>query len=353
MGILLVGSLSGESLAKGIFAGAFGVFLSMVGMDSFTGQGRFTFGSVTLMSGIHYVIIMIGLFGVSEALVQLHEIHITPIKQNVKKILPSWRLILKNLPLTLRVAIIGIFIGALPGTGGDIAALLAYGHARRSVKNPSRPFGQGAYEGVLAPETANNAAIGGAYIPMLTLGIPGDAVTAVLIGALFIHGLKPGPMLMIETPHLFWFTVGNLVLANIFLLIFGLSGIKIFAKLVELPKGLLLPTVIILSVVGTYAINNSITDVYWMLGFGIFGYVLKMYGYQVGPVILGIILGPLMEDNYRRAMLDVHNRLFGFFWEFLRNPLSLVLTLFIVVMLMGQTGAYSKIKHAISKIKIG
>jgi putative tricarboxylic transport membrane protein len=351
MGILLVGSLSGESLAKGIFAGALGVLTSMVGMDFITGQGRFTFGSVALMSGIHYVVIMIGLFGISEALMQLHDINVKPIKQNVKKIVPSLRLILKHLPLTLRTSVIGIFIGALPGTGGDIAALLAYGHARRSVKNPSRPFGEGAYEGVLAPETANNAAIGGAYIPMLTLGIPGDAVTAVLIGALFIHGLKPGPMLMIETPHLFWFTVGNLALANIFLLIFGLSGIRIFAKLVEAPKGLLLPTIIILSVVGTYAINNSITDVYWMLGFGTFGYILKRYGFQVGPVILGIILGPLMEENYRRAMLAVHNNLFGFIRELLRNPISLVLTLSIVVMILGQSQAYSKIRSRIWKRK--
>lgn len=350
MGILLVGSLSGESLAKGVFAGALGVLLSMVGMDSFTGQGRFTFGSVYLMSGIHYVAIMIGLFGVSEALVQIHDIAIRPIKQNVKKIIPSWRLFFKHLPLIIKSALIGMWVGALPGTGGDIAALLAYGHARRSVKNPTRAFGQGAYEGVIAPETANNAAIGGAYIPMLTLGIPGDAVTAVLIGALFIHGLKPGPMLMIETPHLFWFTVGSLVLANIFLLIFGLSGIRIFTKLVEVRKGLLLPMIIIISVVGTYAINNSISDVYWMLGFGIFGYILKMYGFQVGPVILGVILGPLMEDNYRRAMLDVHDNIFGFLFQLVRNPLTLILTLSIVIMILGQTQVWGRLRRRVFRI---
>jgi putative tricarboxylic transport membrane protein len=347
MGILLVGSLSGESLAKGIFAGALGIFLSMVGMDSFTGQGRFTFGSIQLMSGIHYVAIMIGLFGVSEALVQLHELHIKPVKQNVKKIIPSWGLLFKHLPLIIRTALIGIGVGALPGTGGDIAALLAYGHARRSIKNPTRPFGQGAYEGVIAPETANNAAIGGAYIPMLTLGIPGDAVTAVLIGALFIHGLKPGPMLMIETPHLFWFTVGCLVLANTFLLFLGLTGIRFFAKVVEIPKGLLLPIIIIITVVGTYAINNSMTEVYWMLGFGIFGYILKMYGFQVGPVILGIILGPLMEEGYRRAMIDQHNSLIGFLTQLVVNPLTLILTLSIVVMILGQTQFWRQVRAKI------
>jgi len=351
MGILLVGSLSGESLAKGIFAGALGVFLSMIGMDTFTGQGRFTFGSVGLMSGIHFVAIMIGFFGVSEALVQIHELHIKPIKQNIRKIIPSWRLLFKHLPLIIKSALIGIWIGALPGAGGDIAALFAYGHARRSVKKPLRPFGQGAYEGVIAPETANNACIGGDNIPMLTLGIPGDAVTAVIIGALFIHGLKPGPMLMIETPHLFWFYVGSLVIANIFVLIFGLSGIRIFAKLVEIRKGLLLPMIIIISVVGTYAINNSVTDVYWMLGFGIFGYILKMYGFQMGPVILGVILGPLMEDNYRRAMLDQHSNILGFFLQLVVNPLSLVLTLGIVFTLVGQTQFWSRMKGKVWKSK--
>jgi putative tricarboxylic transport membrane protein len=351
MGILLIGSLSGESLAKGVFAGALGVFLSMIGMDTFTGQGRFTFGSVGLMSGIHFVAIMIGLFGVSEALVQIHDLHIKPIKQNVKKIIPSWRLLFKHLPLIIRSALIGIWIGALPGAGGDIAALMAYGHARRSIKKPSRPFGQGAYEGVIAPETANNACIGGDNIPMLTLGIPGDAVTAVIIGALFIHGLKPGPMLMVDTPHLFWFWVGALTIANIFLLIFGLMGIRIFAKLVEIRKGLLLPIIIIISVVGTYAINNSITDVYWMLGFGIFGYILKMYGFQMGPVVLGIILGPLMEENYRRAMMDQHNNIIGFFFQLARNPLSLVLTLGIIYTILGQTQFWSRLKGKVWKPK--
>lgn len=348
MGILLVGSLSGESLAKGIFAGALGVLLSMVGMDNFTGQGRFTFGSISLMSGIHFVAIMIGLFGVSEALFQIHDLYIKPLKQDVSRIIPSWQILFKHLPLIIKSSLLGTGVGALPGTGGDIAALLAYGSARRSVKNPSRPFGQGAYEGVIAPETANNAAIGGAYIPMLTLGVPGDAVTAVIIGALFIHGLKPGPMLMLETPHLFWFTVGNLTLANIFLLFFGLTGVRIFAKLVEVPKGLLLPMIIVISVVGSYAINNNIAHVYWMLGFGIFGYFLKIYGFQVGPVILGIILGPLMESGYRRAMMDVQHSIPDFFLKILVNPISLALTLGILVIIVGQTNLWERFKEMIS-----
>lgn len=176
-----------------------------------------------------------------------------------------------------------MIVGALPGTGGDIASLMAYDYAKRTTKNPEVPFGQGAKEGLVAPESANNAAVGGAYIPMLTLGIPGDAVTAVFIGALFIHGLNPGPLLLAENPSIFWFTVGNLTLANIFVLIFGLTGIKVFSKLVSCPKGILMPLIVVLSVVGAYAINNSITDVWWMMAFGILGYFMRQYNYPIAP----------------------------------------------------------------------
>ena len=343
MGLLLVGSLSGESMAKGLFAGALGVTLGMVGMDPLTAEGRYTFGSVALLGGIHYVIAMIGLFGVAEALYQLHTVGVQPIKQDVSKIIPSWGVIARYLPLSLRTSLIGVIIGALPGTGGDIAALMAYDHAKRTVKKPSRPFGKGAYEGLIAPESANNAAIGGAYIPMLTLGIPGDAVTAVIIGALYIHGLKPGPMLMIETPHLFWFTVGNLALSNIFLVIFGLTGIRIFAKMVELPKGILIPVIIVLSVVGTYTIQNNYVDVYWMLGFGIFGYLLKMYGFQVAPIILGVILGPLMDMSYRRAVMSCEKSLPAFFLDLVANPLSCILTVSVLLMLLNQTPLWPRL----------
>ena len=337
MGLLLVGSLSGESMAKGVFAGALGVTLGMVGMDPMTAEGRFTFGSVALLGGIHFVIAMIGLFGVAEALFQLHDINTKPVKQDVSKIIPSWNVILKYLPLSIRTSLIGVIIGALPGTGGDIASLMAYDHAKRTVKNPSRPFGEGAYEGLIAPESANNAAIGGSYIPMLTLGIPGDAVTAVFIGALFIHGLKPGPMLMIDSPHMFWFMVGNLVLANIFMVVFGLTGIRIFAKLVEIKKGILIPCIIVLSVVGTYSINNNMTDVYWMLAFGIIGYLMKMYGYQVAPVILGIILGPLMDNSYRQAVISTENNFGMFLWDLVSNPLTCVLTVIVLFMMVSNT----------------
>ena len=214
---------------------------------------------------------------------------------------------------------------------------MAYDHAKRSTKNPSRPFGEGAYEGLVAPESANNAAVPGAYIPMLTLGIPGDAVTAVIIGALYIHGLKPGPMLMLETPHLFWFCVGNLVLANLFLLPMGLSGIRIFAKIVETPKAILLPLILVLSAVGTYAIENNPVHVYWMLAFGVTGYFLKMYGFQVGPVILGIILGPLIDVSYRRAMISAGDEPLAFLGEFFASPISAILLAALAITVLSQT----------------
>ena len=343
-GILLVGALSGGSLAKGIFAGALGVLIGMVGLDPMTAEPRFTFGSMQMTAGISYVAAMIGFFGVAEVLVQLHELKVKAVKQDVSKILPSWRLLKKYLPLSTRTSAIGVVVGALPGAGGDIAALMAYDHAKRSVKNPSRPFGEGAYEGLVAPESANNAAVGGAYIPMMTLGIPGDAVTAVIIGAMSIHGLKPGPMLMIETPDLFWFIVGSLALANCFLLVFGLTGIRLFARIVETPKPILLPVILVLSAVGAYAINNNPVDVYWMLAFGVFGYFLKMYGYQVGPVILGMILGPLMDKSYRQAMISAEGQVLQFIGEFFTSPLSALLLAALVMTVVSQTRWWKRLR---------
>ncbi len=342
IGILLVGSLSGESLVKGVFSGSLGVVIGMVGLDPLTAEGRFTFDSITMMGGIHYVTAMIGFFGVAEALAQLHHLETPVIKQKLERITPKWSVVKRYIPLSIRTSFIGVLIGALPGTGGDIAALMAYDHAKRSVKDPSRKFGEGAMEGLVAPESANNAAVGGAYIPMLTLGIPGDAVTAVFIGALYIHGLKPGPMLMIETPHLFWFTVGALMLANVFMLIFGLTGVRLFIKLVECPRAILVPLILVLSVVGTYAIQNNVVDVYWMLGFGIFGYFLKIYGYQVGPVILGVILGPLMDVNYRRAIISTRENFGDFLLEMITNPISALLSAALIFLVISQTPMWKR-----------
>ena len=342
MGILLIGSIGGGDPIKGITAGAIGILISMVGMDPSTGEMRYTFGNIYLMAGISFVTAMIGLFGVSEALTQFRQAGLKSPKQNLDRIIPSWETFVKYLPLSIRSSLLGVFIGALPGTGGDVAALLAYDQAKRSVRNPSRPFGTGAYEGIVAPETANKGAIGGAFIPMLTLGIPGDAVTAIIIGALYIHGLKPGPMLMIETPHLFWMIVSCLSIASIALLVLGLISVKPFAKIIEIPKEIIMPVVIILSVIGTYAIQNSVVDIFYMIGFGITGYFMRLYGYATGPMVLGLILGPMLDANYRRTMQGAEDQFLPFLQGFVTSPISLFLTLAIVFLVFSQTAVYRR-----------
>ncbi len=339
MGLMMVGSLGGKSVAKGLLAAVIGIALGMVGMDTMTAIPRFTFGNVYLMSGIDYVVAMIGLFGVSEVLIQVLDKDSPIIKQKLSKIIPSIKIIKEHMGLTIRSSIVGALIGALPGAGGDLAALIAYDQAKRTTQNPEVPFGEGAIEGLIAPESANNACIGGAFIPMLTLGIPGDSVTAILIGALTIHGMQPGPTLMTSTPHLFYFIVGALILSNIFLIIFGLTGIKIFAKLVEIPRGILLPGIVILSVIGVYAINNNIYDIFWMAGFGVLGYFLKRYDYPVAPTVLGLILASLIEKNFRRAII-LDGSLLDMVLHCLTSPISLFLIAVILFMLITQSTPY-------------
>lgn len=353
LGILLVGSLSGGSLAKGIFAGALGIVIGTVGMDPLTFTQRFTFGLPELRGGISFIAVMIGLFGVSEALVQLRHMDKAAVRQKITRILPSLKTVRKHLPLAMQSSGIGVAIGALPGTGGDIAALLAYDHAKRVTPNPETPFGEGAIEGLVAPETANNAAVGGAFVPMMTLGIPGDAVTAIMIGALFIHGLNPGPMLMVERPEMFWFIVGALVAANCFMLLFGLTGVKLFVKVVEMPRAVLIPLIMILSIVGAYAVNNAITDVYWMLAFGVLGYFLRLYRYPVAPIILGVILSRLLDDNWRRAIISVRESPERFFQQLFTSPLSTVLLAAVVLIFVSQTPLPRLIKAQWRKLRAG
>jgi putative tricarboxylic transport membrane protein len=341
MGMMMVGSLGSKSIFRGLVTAALGVLLGTVGMDTMTAAPRFTFGVTYLLPGVNYVVAMIGLFGVAEALVQVTSKDIEAVKQKIDKIIPSLDVVKKYIPLTIQSSIVGVIVGALPGAGGDIAALLTYDQAKRMVKNPEVPFGEGAIEGLVAPESANNAAIGGAFIPMLTLGIPGDAVTAVMIGALTIHGLRPGPNLMTATPDLFYLIVGCLLIATVALVIFGMTGIKIFTKIVEIPKGILLPIIIILSVVGSYAINNSLYDIFWMLGFGIFGYFLKRFDYPVAPMVLGIILTKLLEENYRRGII-LNKSITGLITSVFTSPISVILFSLIVIMFTTQTEAYKR-----------
>lgn len=348
MGMMMVGSLGCKSLTKGIVAASLGVFMGTIGMDPMTAVRRFTFDNTYLNSGVNYIVALIGLFGAAEAIVQVSQVDVKATKQKIDKIIPSFSETLKYVPLTIRSAIVGVFVGALPGAGGDIAALLTYDRAKRTVKNPKVPFGEGAIEGIVAPETANNAAIGGAFIPMLTLGIPGDAVTAVLIGALTIHGLRPGPNLMTESPEIFNLVVSCLWIAAVALLVFGLTGIKLFTKVVEIPKPVLMPIILVLSIIGAYAINNSIYDIYWMLGFGVIGYFMKQYEYPIAPMVLGIILCRLLETNFLRGIM-LHGSIPGLFFSIFTSPMSCCLFVLMAFLLFTNSGFYTnwkKKRHA-------
>lgn len=334
MGLMLVGSMGGK-LSKGILAACLGVLLGAVGMDPLTGEGRFTFDSTYLRGGINYVVAMIGLFGIGEALFQVPVRNKPIIRQDVSRIRPPLKKLIRYLPLSLQSSLIGAGVGALPGAGGEIAALLAYDTAKRTVRNPEVPFGEGAIEGLVAPEAANNAAIGGALVPMLTMGIPGDSVTAVFIGALAIHGLRAGPMLMASQPELFNLLVLFLLLANLFLLPLGLTGIRLFAKTVEMPRGILIPLIVVISVIGSYAITGNFLDVVLTMGFGVLGYVMRYFSYPVGSLVLGLILGPIIEVNFRRAVIS-GSGLEGFLVQLFTTPLSLCLFVLFMLMVVNQ-----------------
>lgn len=335
MGLMLAGSLGGQSVPKGLLAAAFGLMLGVVGTDNISGLGRFVFGSVQLRGGINYICAMIGLFGIGEALFQLLNRDLPVVRQEVSDIRPPLKKLLHFLPLCIRSSLIGTFVGALPGAGGDIAALLSYDLAKRTVRKPEIPFGKGAYEGIVAPEAANNAAIGGALIPMLTLGIPGDSITAIFIGALSIHGIRSGPMVMVNHPDLFGTMAWLLFLSNLFLLFFGMTGIKLFSKLVEVPRSILIPMILVISVIGGYSIDNSVISVAWTMAFGVLGYFMKYYGYPVGPMVLGLILGPTIEVNFRRAVISAGG-LGGMLGDIVRSPVSLGLSVLLVLMIISQ-----------------
>lgn len=317
LALLLVGSVSKGRMTKGLLGAALGLFLGCVGNTSQFSVNRFTFGVRYLDGGIGFIVAMIGLFGAGEALYQL-SIDAPTVRQDIpKRIVPPFRTILKHLPLTLFSSVLGIFVGALPGAGGDMAALLGYDAAKRTVRRNEVPFGEGAVEGLIAPETANNAAIGGALIPMLTLGVPGDAITAVLLGALSMRGVSH-LSLQSARPDLYLLILAALVLSALFLLLFGLTGIRLFVRMLHIPKGLLIPVILMLCTVGAYAINANIYDVLLMVGFGLLGFVMKRFDYPVAPIVLGLILRSLLETNaIRVVLLSASGGVFGALTPFL------------------------------------
>ncbi len=335
-GLSTVGSLSSKSLSKGILSACLGLALSCVGLDAMYGTGRFTFGSVELAGGIHFVPALIGVFGLSEVLIQLEKVSGKPVAEQIgadtlRKYVAAFA---RHIPLTLRCATIGTIIGAIPGIGGEIACLVAYDHAKRTVRKPTRPFGEGAYEGVLAPEAANNAAIGGALIPLLTLGVPGDAVTAVILGVLFIHGIRPGPLVFNQDRLFFAVIVLVCALAHVVMLWLGFAGNRLLAKVVTIPAPLLMPIVVVLSAVGAFAVQNRIFDVYMMVAFGMLGYLLKKAEFPVGPVILGVILGPMADGELRRTLALYEGAALR---AFVTRPISLVLLILVAFTILSQS----------------
>jgi putative tricarboxylic transport membrane protein len=306
-GLTLVAVLSKGSVIQGLITACIGLFVGMIGMDPITGFMRFTFKSRLLSGGIHYVVALIGLFGMKEVFVQLNKTHgfsIGNVRYRLKDLLPKPALLKKVITTMIWSGPIGAIIGLLPGTGGDIGALVAYGFTKQLVKKPSRPFGQGAYEGIAGPETANNAAIGGAMTTMLTLGIPGDSVSAVILGSFYLHGLLPGPTFMISDHNYFSLVVSFLLIGAVAVYILGIVSSNMMLKMLRLPQWFLVPFITILCITGSFALQNNIFDVVFMIIFGVIGFIFEKSGYPVSPMVLGIILGPIMEINFRQALIN-------------------------------------------------
>lgn len=330
-GLSIVSSIAGSSIVKGLMAGVLGLLVATIGMDPIGGFPRFTFEVTELSTGINFIPVMIGLFAASEAFKSIEDMFsVENIKVIVEKAKLKWTEFKGIIGTLLRSAGIGTFIGMVPGAGADIAAFVAYNEAKRFAKNKEE-FGKGDLRGVAAPEAAGNSVTGGAMIPLLTLGIPGDAVTAVLLGALMVQGLQPGPMLFEANGPLVYTLFVGMLLANILMLVFGLVGIRLFIKVLHIPKAILTPIIIVLCVVGAYALNNSYFDVLVMFVAGVVGYFMKRAGIPASPIILGLILGPMMESNLRRALVMSQGDLSIFY----TRPITLVLIILAFITLFS------------------
>ena len=323
---------------KGLAMVVLGLILGLTGTDINSGQFRFTFGIAALADGINLVALAMGLFGVTEILGnvcggELPRLENTRV--NLKSMLPT-REDMKAFRFScLRGSGIGSFIGMLPGTGPTIAAFMSYALEKKLAKDPSR-FGKGAIEGITAPEAANNAAVQAAFIPTLTLGIPGDAIMAVMIGGLLVHDITPGPQLIIDNAPLFWGVVASFWIGNFMLLILNLPFIGLWVKLLSIPYRLLFPAVLFLICIGVYSVNNSAVDVLLTCGFGVMGFWLSRHDYPTAPILLGFVLGPLMEENFRRALLLSA----GDLGTFVTRPVSLgFLLITLTVLVMATVGS--------------
>ena len=308
-GLTVICSFAARSLVKGLLSAVLGLLIISVGQDPVMGTARFTFGDADLLSGIHFLTALIGLFAIPQLVENLEPsgsgTGAAPVSEaaqhSVGRVFPrAGDLARMRLPVSVGSAV-GAFLGILPGAGGPIAAFISYDYARKLSRQPQE-FGAGAVEGVAAPESANNAVTGGALIPMMTLGIPGDPVTAILIGALLVHGLAPGPMLFIERADFAYGLIFTFFFANVFNVVIALLGVRLLVKLLRTPRALLMPLIAVLCVVGSYALRNSFFDVYVMLGFGLLGVAMRWLDIPVVPMLLALVLGGQLEEHLRVAL---------------------------------------------------
>jgi TctA family transporter len=304
LGLVAASSMGTGSPVKGLAMVVMGVLLGMVGTDVNSGAARFTFDIPELMDGINLVALAMGLFGVAEV---VRNIHGQDDSQKVEKVtlrsmIPAREEMRRSYPAMLRGSALGSALGALPGVGPSIAAFMSYAIEKRVAKDPSQ-FGQGAVQGISAPESANNAAAQTAFVPSLSLGIPGDAVMAIMLGALIIHGITPGPMLINEQPEMFWGLVVSFAIGNLMLVLLNIPTISIWVSLLRIPFTWLYPAILVFVALGVYSVNNNHFDIYMVAGLGVLGYLFMLLGFEAAPLLLGYILGPMVEENLRRALL--------------------------------------------------
>jgi putative tricarboxylic transport membrane protein len=323
LGLALVVLLSGPSLLKGLLSLLVGLWLTSIGTDIFTAQSRFTFGQSVLLGGIDFMVVAIGVFAIAEVLTSLEgneESQLLPVPQGLRNLLPSWQDLKDCRFAFVNGSVIGFLIGVLPGAGGTIASFLSYGVEKAFSKHPEK-FGHGAPEGVAAPEGANNADTGGALVPLLTLGIPGGSSTAILLSALILWGVKPGPLMMQDSPDVFWGLVASMYIGNVMLLMLNLPLVPLFAQILRLPTYVLHSFIFGISIIGVYGVSERMFDIALLAGFGLLGYAMTKLKYPTAPLILGFVLGDTMERALRQSLMMSQGDL-GILWH---RPLSAIM----------------------------
>jgi putative tricarboxylic transport membrane protein len=302
MGLFILAYMSGGSMLKTLSSAGLGLMIGMIGIDVMSGYTRFSFGLVELGDGVGIVPVAVGLFGISEILITAGQEEMPKVqKPRMRDLIPSREEFRLSIGPIGRGSLLGFLIGIIPGSAHIISSFVSYGIERRMSRHPER-FGQGAIEGVAGPESANNAAATGAFVPMLALGIPTSPVTAVMIAAIMVHGISPGPMLIQEQPELFWGFVASMYVGNVVLLILNLPMVGVFVNLLRIPYAYLYPCVLAFCILGTYSVSNSMLDVWIMLAMGGIGYVLRKFDFDLAPVALGLVLAPMLELSLRQSL---------------------------------------------------